>query len=140
MSVDKIIKNGKILSFDLEGRKTEYEAVSIKENKIVTAGNTEDIIKSASGETEVIDAMGNTVLAGMCDSHLHVSSVAEDLFSINIYYIEPEEGENRVSYIHRLLEKVKKYADENPQAPVIRATGWNLPLWGQCLPARNLTG
>ena len=125
MSVDKIIKNGKILSFDLEGRKTEYEAVSIKENKIVTAGNTEDIIKSASGETEVIDAMGNTVLAGMCDSHLHVSSVAEDLFSINIYYIEPEEGENRVSYIHRLLEKVKKYADENPQAPVIRATGWN---------------
>jgi len=25
MSVDKIIKNGKILSFDLEGRKTEYE-------------------------------------------------------------------------------------------------------------------
>lgn len=125
MSAEKIIKNGRILSFDLDGRRTEYEAVSIKENKITAAGKNEEIIKSASDETEIIDAEGNTVLAGMCDSHLHVSSVAEDLFSINIYYIEPREGEDRAAYIHRLLEKVKKYADDNPQAPVIRATGWN---------------
>ena len=125
MGADKIIKNGRILSFDLDGRRTEYQAVSIKGNRIAAAGKNEEILKSASDKTEIIDAEGNTVLAGMCDSHLHVSSVAEDLFSINIYYIEPEEGEDRVSYIRRLLEKVKKYADDNPQAPVIRATGWN---------------
>ena len=125
MSADKIIRNGKILSFDINGNRSEYEAISIKDEKIIAAGSNEEIIKSASDKTEIIDAAGNTVLAGMCDSHLHVSSVAEDLFSVNIYYIEPEAGEDRASYIHRLLEKVKKYADENPRAPVIRAAGWN---------------
>lgn len=125
MKAEKVIINAKVRSYGLGEDKKEYEAVAVLDGKIAAAGSNEEITAMASDDTEVIDAAGASVVSGFTDSHLHVSSVAEMLFSIPIYYIEPEEGDTRDSYIDRVVAEPKKFAEENPDAPIIRATGWN---------------
>lgn len=125
MKADLIIKNGDILSFDLTGNIETYNAAAICDDRIVALGEDSDILNMADSETKIIDACGNTVLPGFCDSHVHASFTTELVCGARIEYMMPEAGENRDSYIARMLENVRIYADKHPEAEVIRAMGWN---------------
>lgn len=67
----RIFKNGKIHSFDSEN--TIYEAIAVEDGKIVSTGNTEDVLKEFGERenTEIIDLKGKTVVPGFNDSHVH---------------------------------------------------------------------
>lgn len=121
MRADLIIKNGKI--FNKENPWTDT-SVAIADGKIIAVGTDEAIASSADPDTEVIDAGGNSILPGFIDSHLHATMCTELYTTKLIYDMEREPGESRQDYIDRILAPVKEYADENPDMPIVRATGW----------------
>jgi predicted amidohydrolase YtcJ len=125
MKANLIIKNGSVYTTDMNGNTFHYEAVAASGGMILAVGSNDEIMKFVNASTEIVDAEGNTVLPGMCDAHLHAAFTAEIPFSVNMYGIEPEPGEERQSYIKRLLEDVKTYAEDNPDSAVVRGTGWN---------------
>ena len=62
--------NGKIVTVDPNN--AIYEAVAVRENKIIAVGNTNNIKKHVGPETEVIELGGKAVLPGFIDSHVHL--------------------------------------------------------------------
>ncbi len=67
----QIFKNGKIHSFNSEN--TIYEAIAIENGKIVSIGNTEDVLErfKEREDKEIIDLKGKIVIPGFNDSHVH---------------------------------------------------------------------
>ncbi len=121
----QILSNGRILSYDIRGNRREYEALAIRGEKILMAGSNEEAVQAAGKGARVLDLQGKTVLAGMTDAHLHVSMAVEMIASVDLYLIDPEEGESREDYLKRQLAPISEYAAEHPEAKVIRGTGWN---------------
>lgn len=119
MKADLIIKNGKLFS------KTDGTDIAISGQKIAAIGTGDEIMAYMGEDTRVIDAGGNSVVPAFIDSHLHSSSCTELYKTKLIYRFDREPGESRQSYIDRMLAELKPYCDENPDAPIIRAVGWN---------------
>jgi len=68
-AVDLIVHHGKIVSVD--DRFTIHEAMAVTDGKITAIGRDEDILKSRTDQTQVVDLGGKTVLPGLIDSHTH---------------------------------------------------------------------
>ncbi len=68
-AVDLIVHHGKIVSVD--DRFTIHEAMAVTDGKITAIGRNEDILKTRTDQTRVIDLGGKTVLPGLIDSHTH---------------------------------------------------------------------
>lgn len=125
MKTDLIIKNGKFLSYDLNGNKTAYEAVAVYDGRITALGSDIEIMELKTDNTKEIDAKGNTVLPGFCDAHVHASFTTEMACGASVEVAVVEEGESREEYIARSMEGVRAYAEAHPEKEVIRAMGWN---------------
>ncbi|MGB8166895.1 MAG: amidohydrolase [Chthoniobacteraceae bacterium] len=68
-AVDFIAHHGKILSVD--DRFSIYEAMAVRDGKIVALGTNDEVLKSKTGQTQLVDLGGKTVLPGLIDSHTH---------------------------------------------------------------------
>jgi predicted amidohydrolase YtcJ len=123
MKTDLIIKNGSIISRGIES--SNITAVAIEDGKIVAIGNDDEIMQLVTEDTKVIDAKHNTVIPGMCDAHVHVAFTTEMYQGANIFYIARGANEPRKQYMERLLENVKKYAEEHPEKQAIMGVGWS---------------
>ena len=66
--MDKLFYNGRIYSID--DTDSIYEAVGIKDGKIVFLGTNDEAAKAEAAEK--VDLSGKTVLPGFVDSHLHM--------------------------------------------------------------------
>ena len=121
MKADLVVKNGRI--FD-GGNALENTAIAVKEGKFIFVGRDEDIRKYIAEDTKVIDAEGKSILPGFVDAHLHATMCAELSATKLIYGIDRNEGEERRAYIERVMEPIRQYAEENPELPIIRSTGW----------------
>lgn len=117
MAAELIIKNGIVFGSD-------NTAVAIDGNKIVKVGRDKDICEYITEQTEVIDAAGNTILPGFTDSHMHPSVQTTLCVSHDVRDIIRGDGESRQSYIDRIMNDVKCYADDNPDKPVIIVSNW----------------
>jgi predicted amidohydrolase YtcJ len=73
-AADLLIHHAKIVSGDDQFR--IFEAVAIKDGRILGLGEDEAVFKLAGPKTRVIDADGRTVLPGLYDSHVHPLSAA----------------------------------------------------------------
>ena len=67
---DIIIKNGKVLTVNQTN--DIVEAVAIRGDKILAVGSNADVDAYLGESTRVIDAAGKTVLPGFIDAHIHV--------------------------------------------------------------------
>lgn len=137
MKADLIIKNGKVFQKE---RPWEAASVAVADGKIIAVGAEEAVASSAGPDTEVIDAGGRSILPGFIDSHLHATMCTELYITKLIYDIERKKGESRQDYIEKMLRPVKEYAAENPDMPIVRATGWNPALFQadpQGMPTRH---
>jgi predicted amidohydrolase YtcJ len=67
---DVVLINGKISTVD--PAKPEVEAVAVWHGRILTVGNSDQILKLVGPRTHVIDLKGRRVVPGFYDSHVHL--------------------------------------------------------------------
>lgn len=67
---DTILIHGKVTT----GRtgESEYEALAIRNERILALGTQQEMLALADGHTAIIDAGGRRVLPGLIDSHMHL--------------------------------------------------------------------
>src|SRR6201998_187766 len=65
----KIFFNGKIA---INGKPYFVQALAVESGKISAIGTNEEVLRSRTPETEVIDLAGHTVIPGLNDPHLHI--------------------------------------------------------------------
>jgi predicted amidohydrolase YtcJ len=66
---DLIVHHGHIVTVD--GKFQTFEAIAVKDGRILALGEDEALFKLAGPKTRVIDADAHTVLPGLYDSHVH---------------------------------------------------------------------
>ena len=69
MPADVILHNAKIAT---NGTPSFVEAVAIEGDKILFAGDSDEVLRLREPASTVIDAKGRTVIPGLNDSHLHL--------------------------------------------------------------------
>lgn len=123
-TADLVLKNGKIYSVDMDDEVTTAEAVAVKDGIITFVGTNKDVEEYISGNTEIVNCNGNTILPGLCDAHCHPSIAASSTLTADLFGFYPEEGESSDELIDRIMRKLKEYIDEHPEQEIIRGAGW----------------
>jgi len=107
-----LIKGGILITLDKERRIIKNGAVAIKENKIVSVGKTDELLKNFSKADEVIDAKGKIIMPGLIDTHIHhiqmlARGIADDVDLVTWIHdrILPYEAalDNEATYLSAML-------------------------------------
>jgi len=147
LAADVIIDNARIYTFawgepDGEGNPTsrapiiagnwspDATAVAIKAGVIVAIGSSADIAPLKGESTEIIDAMGATLLPGFTDSHTHIEELGATLDDVNLKGVIDE-----AEAIARVVAHVE--ANPVPAGQWIVARGWDDGLWADRYPSHN---
>jgi len=73
---DTIFVNGNIVSMDDVSASTEvgsvYQAIAVKDTKIMKLGNNQEVRTLAGPDTRVLDLKGRTLIPGIIESHRHI--------------------------------------------------------------------
>lgn len=113
---DLVVTGGRVLTMDAE--RPEAEAVAIAGGRIAAVGSAREVRRLAGPRTELIDAAGGTVLPGINDSHLHLSTWP--------LLAEPYTRNVAVPTIEELVARVRAAVDEAAEpGSWIRGVGWN---------------
>jgi predicted amidohydrolase YtcJ len=115
-TADVLVVGGSVLTMDRRFRVAE--AVALRRGKVLAVGRTRDLRRLATRRTEVIHAKGGTVLPGINDSHLHLSS-----YSLNL---PPLSADVDTATMDQLVAVVRDaVADAGPGDSWVRGRGWN---------------
>ncbi len=112
VSADLVVVNGRILTMD-DGN-PRAEAVAVKDGRIVHVGDRASAEELAGARTKVIDAGGNSVLPGFCESHVHLLMGAAELGHLQLFGVHG---------FDTLEKKVRAFVAANPDAKVLVAQG-----------------
>ena len=77
----KIFYNGIIISMD---NKKEYQAILVKDSKIIACGTNEDILKLKDNITKIINLDNKIIIPAFIDAHSHIASFAKSLRYVNL--------------------------------------------------------
>jgi len=116
-SADLIIHNAVIHSMD-EGS-TIYEAMAIKDGKILELGAERKILNKYSANEEV-DAQGRDIYPGFTDAHGHMLSFAKQKLSLDLV---------GCTSMRELIVRAEKYQQKFQRKTII-GRGWDQSLWG----------
>lgn len=126
-SVDLIVHHGKIYAVDSQF--AVYDAMAIKDGKIVELGTNDDILKKYSSKEE-IDLEGAAAYPGFIDGHAHFVGYGRGLFQVDLFGVPSWE---------EAVARVQKFAEEHPDEPWIVGRGWDQNLWaGRQFPTNDL--
>lgn len=128
IQVDMIIHNAQVNTVD--GQNTTYEALAIKDGKIVELGNNDYILSMASDSTEILDAKGNFVMPGFIEGHGHFFSLGESLVDLNFLHDKSWEA---------IVAKVSAKAKTLEKGEWIVGRGWHQEKWDS-LPSGAVEG
>lgn len=118
MTANMIIKNGNVFS------PVSGDCIAVKDGKIAAVGKESELAGLIDGDTEVIDAKGNTVVPTFVDAHMHPSMCTVFRTGLKMYHIMRQDGESRETYIGRMKEAVAEYVARNPEKEIIVGYGW----------------
>ena len=113
---DLIVTNAKVYTVD--SAFTVAEAFAVSDGKIIAVGNTKDILRDFNANEE-IDARGKAVYPGFIDAHAHFLRYGQGLQNVNLVGTKSWK---------EILEKVKAFADKNPEGWII-GRGWDQNDW-----------
>jgi len=65
-----ILRNGRITTLDRA--RPEAQAIAIRDGRVEAVGSTEEIMRVAQGDTQIVDLGGRRVIPGLNDSHTHL--------------------------------------------------------------------
>lgn len=120
-----VLHNGNIYSIDKDGCETKYNAMAVSGGKIISLGDADSMAELTDETTEIMDLGGRSVLPGLADSHLHVSMTAEMLFDFDMRSVVFGTKDSREEYIAEYRKLIREYVQANPDARIIRGSGWN---------------
>ena len=103
MKADRIFVNGQI--YTVNDRSEWVEAVAIKGDRIIYAGDEEGARALCGENTEVTDLAGKMMLPGFIDGHCHPVLAAHYLCGV---YLQIEWG------VEECLAEIRKYVEANP--------------------------
>ena len=125
---DTVYVNGKI--YTVNDEQPWVEAVAIKDGKFLVVGSNADVEAVTGDRTEVVDVGGRFVMPGIVDLHVHP-------FTTPVYgpmYLSFSEPTNP----DRMMAELKAYADEHPDAPVIRGGQWGVGVYPDNNPSKEI--
>ena len=116
---DTIYKNGNIYTMD--DNNPEATAIAVSGDKIIYVGNDEDVYDYQTGETNIVDLEGLTVIPGLTESHIHFGSVGENILiaPLDVYWLPLDE----------LLDAIEEASAEAEPGKWITARGYNDAIW-----------
>lgn len=118
MHADTILYNGKI--YTLHEEQPLVSALAIRDGKIVAAGHDEEIEGTLRPGGDAVNLGGRTVVPGLVDAHVHLSSYAHSLHMIDLRGVaSPQEA----------VERVAERAAQTPPGEWIRGHGWSQERW-----------
>jgi len=92
---ETVFLNGKVVSMDDASRSTNvgsiYQAVAVKEDKILKLGTTEQVRALVGPDTQVFDLKGRTLIPGIIEPHSHMYGRAVQLLD-RLGFKYPPEG------------------------------------------------
>lgn len=103
--VDLIIVNGKVYP---GGGADIQEAVAVRGNQILRVGSNREVKRLRRAQTVVLDAHGATVLPGLNDAHIQMTSGALALEQLDL---------SSATTLDDLETDTREYADEMPSRP-----------------------
>jgi len=126
--VDLIVTNARIYTMNPQHKWAE--AIAIRGEKIVAAGDRKSIEAMRGPATKVIDADQHMVLPGFTDCHIHFMDGSLGLTRVDL---------NDSKTIEEIQKRVKAYADAHPNEPWIQGMGWTYPTFGgSALPNKKI--
>jgi hypothetical protein len=126
-SADVVYTNGRIYTVD--EAQPWAEAVAIKDGKFLVVGAKADVEAVTGATTEGIDLEGRFAMPGLIDAHAHPLGAAEGWANLRIS--DPTDAA-------AILEEVRAYAEANPDLPMIRGEAWNLGVFPNNSPRKEL--
>ena len=128
-AADRVFLNGAIYTVDAD--RSWAEAIAIREGKIVYVGNDEEAARHIGAETEIIDLVGQMMLPGFHDAHIHILTEVLSDEECNLLRIETvEEVAARLKECTALLG----HGGER----WITGAGWGEWLWPDANPRKGL--
>lgn len=118
VDTDIVLKNATI--YTVNDNQPTAEAVAILGSKIIYVGDNIGAQRYACGDANVIDLAGKAVYPGFIDAHGHLEDVGFREVNLNLQEIDS---------LAEVLEKVKQYADANPDAEWVTGDGWIEKVW-----------
>jgi predicted amidohydrolase YtcJ len=101
-AADLVLINGKIVTVDKKS--TIFQALSVKDGKILRVGTDREVLETKSDGSEVLDLGGKMVLPGLMDSHTHPSSAS--MFEFDHTVPEMESIDDVLEYIQSRTKAV----------------------------------
>ncbi|HLF33384.1 MAG TPA: amidohydrolase family protein [Cyclobacteriaceae bacterium] len=117
-AADLILINGNI--YTVSESSPKLEAVAIRDGMIVEVGANEEILKTKSSLSKVIDLEGKTVIPGIIEGHGHFMSMGYNKMQVDLH-----DAGSFEELIHRLREK----AGMTPRGEWIIGRGWHQDKW-----------
>ena len=119
-AADSLYCKGTILSMDAENR--TFEAVGVREGKIISVGTRETVAASLKPGFDEIDLHGRTMLPGFYAAHDHFPEAGEnELLSVDLN--SPELGP--IHDIAELIAALKRKADATPPGEWVLGWGYD---------------
>lgn len=115
---DLIIYNGIIHTVD--SLNTNVEAVAIKGDKIIHAGNYLNIKNFIGEKTKTIDLDGNTMIPGLIEGHGHIMGVGYNQLNLDLL---------NTNSFEEIIEIVKQKSNTLPEGTWIIGRGWHQDKW-----------
>jgi predicted amidohydrolase YtcJ len=99
----------------------------VQDGRIVFVGDSKNVQSWAGKGTTVIDLDGRMVLPGFFDTHIHVTSAVDEVYSVML---------NGSVDIDSYRRKISLFMDEHPDLPALQGAGWLPPLFQPEGPSR----
>ena len=126
---DTLIDNANGIQVDSEGRIERFTGLVIGEDgkvvRLIRAGDE----KQPAKITSRIDVGGRTLLPGLIDAHGHVVDSPGQGMGLGLTSLRLDL--NAVRSIAELQQRLKAYAEANPDVPWILGRGWNQELFAE---------
>ncbi|MGA3038189.1 MAG: amidohydrolase [Vulcanimicrobiaceae bacterium] len=103
-------------------------AFAVRNGRFVYVGSVEGALALRGAKTEVVDFGNATILPGLVDAHMHLTSVGQALHEVDLYH---------VTSFDEVVRRTVAFAKTSPDTWIVGG-GWDQNLWtGKAFPTHD---
>jgi len=124
---DLLLTGGTIYTVD--GTNHVAEAMAVRDGKIIFVGSSAEASAYAGEGTKLVELTGQAVFPGFTDSHAHLPDGGGTLLGL---------GFQGMTSAEEIVAATKAYAEAHPDLAAITGSGWELNLFPDANPSKDL--